>query len=260
MILFDKFTLTEFNKNHDPKTGRFVSNGSVPEFKVGDTVRSRVTGKLGTVVGVESGEGWSSYEVKFGRSTEKFHSSFYEHPDAANRRSPGLRGQFEEDFSDWARSLTRSEVKGLKSYAGNPDYGRMNENLRNGLIDPAPEIRGLDRAIAKGVLKRDVRVYRALDLTGLDELKVPNTRFTDAGFYSTSIDKKYVTTLAKDMIGYGKPAIFSLKVKAGHHAVYVEAYDRGGDESEMIFPRGTTVKVKSVRVRDGVTMILGEIE
>jgi hypothetical protein len=177
----------------------------------------------------------------------------------APTKAPAAARAVNESKRDYAESLTADEIKAIDAYMGE-NYKSINGTLRRG--DPpsaitAKRIANLDAAVAKGVLAKDTRLYRAGTLGGNPADMVGKT-FVDHGFVSTS-EK---TTLPLRMAASQREGVFMrINAPAGANVGFLSKFRNqqsvskygGVNEDEALLPRDSEFIVRSARQgKDGM--------
>lgn len=170
----------------------------------------------------------------------------------------GARADFADSITD-RYNLTEKERFALKEYT-HTEYVFVNRALRgqshNDKNAPTSKkiIDGMDSLIAKGTLPTNIELYRGIG-SGNQAEKVfgkpinsdlVGTTFTDRGFVSTSLKKD--TALSLIDAESGPKTLVEIEAPKGMHAA-ANSLDFEF-EKEIILPRGTTFRVKSVSTED----------
>jgi len=155
-------------------------------------------------------------------------------------------------------SLSKSESSAITSYTGS-GY-RVNDYLRGSVSTLKDKYKktntDLEKALAKSTLTKGVVTHRAASLEALfgaegssigyikrhpeslQELK--GAVIKDRGFMSTSLNKGTVEGME------GSNVMFNIKAPKGTHAAYVESLSIYKEESELLFQKGSSMKVDSI--------------
>ncbi len=155
-------------------------------------------------------------------------------------------------YRSWGRGLSNSELGGVQAYGG-PAYKHMNILARTGnppKMGPRPEylksnMRNLDKALEKSRVPEDITVYRGVHKDFLEKIDIKameGKTFTDKGYMSTSVARKYAE-------GYGKDgAVFEIRLKKGQRGAFLteDITDNAELEVEMLLPRNTKLKILKV--------------
>lgn len=143
---------------------------------------------------------------------------------------------------------------GLDMYLGNENSRAVNRSLRG--AGPVPRMpvsefvvaeatKHLDAAFKNAPPLPEMTVYRTFDLgTESDKVSVGSV-LTDKGYMSTTTDRDW----AENFSNNGKaPAFYELKVPKGSKglAPHYDNYEYHKDRGEVLFPKGSRVRVDSV--------------
>ena len=187
------------------------------------------------------------------------------------------RKYFEAICKDWEQSLTDEEKAAIKGYTDRTYY-RINEYLRNpntthlfknfNKSEIDNQIRGIDSAIAKFDIDKDLTVYRGTnvlefgkDLNDVDDVKkLVDKEIVLPGYSSTSTDKNVAD---KDfdgevLIKYTVPK----GIGRGAYLDFITAMDVNDDdrESEFLLKRNSKIKITAVSEReDGKILVSAEV-
>lgn len=163
--------------------------------------------------------------------------------------------------------LSGSEEHAVLRYTGS-GYQAINGSLRGVDFDDDGEdddidqlVHDLDRAIAKGRLKHDTRLYRGIGGDGVDDIDALGLRkgtvFADAGFTSTSKDWITADRFAQRPADRG--VLLIVHAKAGMTALDVtRASSVGTGEYEVLFPRDRLWKVRHIDQERGLIEVEAE--
>lgn len=168
----------------------------------------------------------------------------------------------EEEFGDWAASLTDEERQTIKDYA-EEGYTPVNSLLRKGVVsgsviegedwtvtyDPEEMISVLDEALSRSKLPKDMVLYRGKGMRPGQFNLAEGDEFIDRGFVSTSLDPALGNL-------YGKwaklPYTFRIHVPKGTIGAYIGRYPTAkhelGKESEyeILLARGLHFRVGKI--------------
>jgi hypothetical protein len=150
---------------------------------------------------------------------------------------------------DWEKRMTTDETKSLRAYADTSFSERINPELRGGKSISAGDqakMTSLDSALAKAEpLSSDTRVYRGLSSVP-DSWRVGSV-VKDAGYMSTTVDRD--TALRN----FGGQILMDIRAPAGMQAGYMNDVlsAKHSNESELLFPRGTSVKITNISIGSG---------
>lgn len=136
-------------------------------------------------------------------------------------------------------------------YSSDEGYRAINDGLRGKRkLSSADklDVEALEEKINKSTLKRDIIVHRGMDTipTGVrgGKLSVGRT-FSDKAFVSTSLSSR---TADEFIYRAERGAKFEIAIPAGKKALYLKKSDYA-DEYEVLLPKKTRFKIKSVTVR-----------
>lgn len=153
------------------------------------------------------------------------------------------------------RDLSPAEVDAVKTYQG---FGHksINDFLRGKrdaiLPDLQARIPALASAVDKGVLNRDMKLFRGMHLDlNVDAMKLVGTTISDPSFASTSLSRKVARRFGELTVEFTAPR--GTKGLAVHKVTTGSAFGHGGSdpEHEVLLPRGSSLKILSVRRRQG---------
>jgi hypothetical protein len=153
------------------------------------------------------------------------------------------------------KDLTPSELEAVKAYQGH-QYGPINDFLRERRADIIPEVQKhiphLESATSKSTINKDIRLYRGIRLDfGVDVHGLVGSTITDKGFASTSLNRKVARNFGELTIEFtAKAGTRGLAV----HKANTNAFLMFGiplKESEVLLPRGSSLKILSVGKRKG---------
>lgn len=154
------------------------------------------------------------------------------------------------------RPLTREEKAAAKYYTG-PGFIPLNGALRSG-TEMSPQVafykRQLDNALAKHQVQRDTTVYRGLSsgpwLLGNPPGFNPGDTYSDAGYMSTAVSDGPPDNYKADVM-------FQIEVPKGTHALDLNGngLTHHQEESELLLPAGTNLRVLSDTVQDGQRVV-----
>lgn len=177
----------------------------------------------------------------------------------------------DSQYKDWSKSLEKAERDAINDYTG-AGYGVMNSILRRGR-DPSPtnkaKIEAIDKALEKApLLSQPLVTHRGLS-TGANSI-VSKLRagdvFQDKGFVSTTLNKGATKAFSEGQYGaYGKllPTRFDITVPAGGKGAYMTGgleYRVGGhSEAEFLLPRGSKMRITSVKETSKTRIISAEV-
>lgn len=136
-------------------------------------------------------------------------------------------------------------------YSSDEGYRAINDGLRGkGKLSAADksDVAALEAQINKSTLKRDIIVHRGMDNlpTGVRGGKLTAGRtFSDKAFVSTSLSSR---TADEFIYRAERGAKFEIAIPAGKKALYLKKSDYA-DEYEVLLPKETKFKVKSVQER-----------
>lgn len=162
------------------------------------------------------------------------------------------------NYQKWAASLTEDEQRELRDYqySYHRDINGMLRNDEEIVGDWRVMVDEIDRAIARGVLSRDVVAYRGFSgdylADNLDDL-VGGT-ITDNGYTSTSLDPSIGDKFRRWAAEEGKtPIIAEIRAPKGTRGAYMpvlrdtseDGYEYYKNEYELLLPRGTTLRIVS---------------
>lgn len=188
--------------------------------------------------------------------------------DAGYRPVESTRADIRVDTDTFAvpEGTTQGQRDALSLYHGTAGYTDINKALRQqaltGEAIPAGEphriyktttheqIAALDDLIAKSSTKRPTTVYR-----GLGELPhdlTPGAVIPEPAFMSASTRE----TIAQH---HARKAMLKLDVPAGSPALYVPNVSKSAGEAEVLLPRGTKYRIKSVESGEDYQLVHAEI-
>ena len=149
------------------------------------------------------------------------------------------------------------EIADLTKYQADV-YHPLNHALRS--LEPVTMAdltmaKKIDSAIACAAIPRDVTVYRGFRRNVVNELE-PGDTFTDNGFSSSTLSE----TVARERFAFGDGAIFQFVARKGTHAIYLDDLIKfPKPELEILFPRGTSFRILSKEIRQGITYFMVEL-
>lgn len=162
-------------------------------------------------------------------------------------------------WSDWESNLTTKEAWAMKEWIDKP-YGpkrwkTINATLRSGSFDPAKypssgitnAIKGLDSALGKGELHRNMTLWRGVDAPNLYSLGLKaGDKVKDLGYMASSPTKSTATN--SYFMGYSSPVLFKISAKSGAKGAYMswstpKINNPYMHESEFLLPRGSELKL-----------------
>lgn len=156
------------------------------------------------------------------------------------------------EFAAWRESLAPEEVSALGSYYKS-STALNNAIRRNQVEDHKVQIAALDGAIVRNTIPKPIKVFRGLDSAYLPG-NLTGGEVTDPGFMSTSLSRRTGEEFADQK---DNPAYMEIRVPAGAHAAWEFFNDR---EAELIFPRGTKLKIISdVTDAEGIRHIVATL-
>ena len=165
-------------------------------------------------------------------------------------------GESERASVDWAKdlwgtktgpfykSLSKAEMDAVSRYSGS-DFRRVNGFLRGkykGSTALNNRIQSLDSAIGRSAVNKDVTVVRGTTLSAFQRYHPKNfigKEITEPGFMSTSV---------KPLSGFRFDHGVRLNITApkGTNAIYLEPVTSVKGEQEILFGRGTRMRVDNV--------------
>lgn len=185
-----------------------------------------------------------------------------------------------KEFGTQATAHIDEELGAVHSYQG-AGYDTINSVARGRVLDRFPDpdqasavitrstqtMRHLDNAIAAVTpLSQPTVVYRgfALETSVIADLQ-PGTVFTDAGFMSTSLDRKTALQFAYDSRAKDKAvALLRITIPQGERALQPDMWvgrSAIGNEKELILARGRVLRIVSRTERpDRFSRIMTELE
>lgn len=192
----------------------------------------------------------------FAKSSEAhpIHADFHDHP----------------TWRNWLSGLSSKEHSAIRAYVGEKGEGYVagaeeaNRLLRKGRYDPSDTtseygrmISGLDTAIEKSALHKDMTLYRGApsssparyEAVADGSLKVGD-KLRDDGFTSTS-PRWGTATLPRFFNPPGKPypILYRIKAKAGTKGAYLSFDELGNpymDQSEFLIHRGNEMTIEKM--------------
>lgn len=161
----------------------------------------------------------------------------------------------DQHYSDWNESLDPKEFKAIEKYADH-HFEAINGALRkdNPGGRQASTIKALDSAMDRTALPEDVTVFRGVRPGKLaEDLKVGDT-VEDKAYLSTSFHRAVAEKFAHG-------AMLEVRVPKGSKGIPMDAVFDGGSrgEHELMLPRGSSLKVLSVRQTGGKRHIVAEV-
>lgn len=139
--------------------------------------------------------------------------------------------------------LTPGEVDAVKGYAGT-GYASIQKDLRSGKVPE--EAHGIDSAIKKSPVDADMTVYRGVSLTRIENGKMTRQSVSEGSILA---DKGYMSTTTSRATGkrYGDRAdlLLTIQLGKGNHALDVKKVTGAGEESEILLPRGTSLRLSN---------------
>lgn len=165
-----------------------------------------------------------------------------------------------------SRGFTEQEQIELQDYAeGN--YKNLNEYLRDPSsiraslgVEYDSQISTIDAAIEKSTLARDVTVYRGVQHPTLarNADKLVGRTVESPSFMSTTMNPD----VAKSFAGYSQSSVvLKLTAKKGTKALNMEPFKKSAmnrGEAEVLFGRGSRVRITGVERTSSGTVVLGE--
>lgn len=153
-------------------------------------------------------------------------------------------------------SLTEAEQRAVRNYTG-ADYAIINDVLR-GKADSSErarlrgEVAKIDSALNKGRVEKSITVYRGFHSAKRFEYfnntaKIGDV-FRDAGFMSTSVDRKAVRDFV-NIKGGQSNVVLRIKVKKGAKAGYLghDTVSGSSHELELLLPRNSGLRIGKIR-------------
>ncbi|MFA5048633.1 MAG: ADP-ribosyltransferase [Patescibacteria group bacterium] len=145
-------------------------------------------------------------------------------------------------------------------------YRALNEYLYfNKEVDPATEkvfkyqIKKIDSAFKKGVLKEDTIVYRGIRVSNIENMDIGliGKVLKSGGYASTSISEH----MASMFTGYKDSAVLKLKAKKGMNVINMDQFEIGSSkgEGEILFKREHKIKITNIIKTEFKFIIEGEI-
>lgn len=155
------------------------------------------------------------------------------------------------------------QYQGATAFAVN-DYLRHPEKPAPSYVKRMVDAIGsdLDAAIAKGEVKEAVTVYRGFSSDALPEGEsAVGTVLRDNAYVSTTMDRDVTHRFLNEVRGQGKatPVLAEIRVPKGARAAYVDKV-RDSGESELLFGRGTRLKVTEDRTEKGTRFVVLELQ
>jgi hypothetical protein len=180
--------------------------------------------------------------------------------------------ELDEDFAEWRRSLSYSEVAELRLYQ-RTGYLTTNPILRDevstadydegALSRIEMSIDAIDTAIAKGKLHSGLKVYRGLRdpqaVFGVADLAALNGQvINEPAFVSTSLDREVALRMT---VTSPSPVLAQLHLDAGQAAAWLAlAGDRHRrSEYEILLPRRLRIKIQGVDMHASIPSIQGSV-
>lgn len=251
-----------FKEEQHPRdaNGRFISVGDRMQFAAGVTQDGKQVTEFRGTVARTSPDG----RLVVNAGTPKKPKWVFTRAKQASEISPAKPATRGDSRRKYAESLTPAEVKAIDAYMGE-NYKSINGSLRQGKEPSAVtagRIAALDSAVQKGVIERDMTLYRAMNFPS-DPRSLVGKSFVDHGFVSTS-EK---TTLPL-MMARGKKAFVRVKVPAGTNAAFLLKHRNqqatsqysGTPEAEILLGRDSRFTVTAARTtRDGMIQVEMEL-
>lgn len=171
----------------------------------------------------------------------------------------------ENDSKEWADNLSIPEREAIRRYT-EQSY-EYNNLLRRGekpdggkkrVQEVEKDIALIDKALKKGKIGDNVIVYRGTSIQALgfppkakptvQELeKLKGKTIVDKGFMSTTLDRKVIS--AFDGSTYSRQIVnIEIHVPKGTKGSYIGRVSKTPNEAEILFPKGTKMKIKEVKV------------
>ena len=163
------------------------------------------------------------------------------------------------DLFNFSKSSVKKSVENYSS----EDLGvylRVNANLRKGTGADDPVVKGIDNLISRSKLPDDITVYRGLRAKhlGSNPEKLIGKTITDNGFLSTSLSHDKASTLFAHSEG---GAVIELRAFKGQNGFMMEADSpQSPEEHEVLFPRGSSMKIISAEKKNGQWHIVAELQ
>ena len=155
------------------------------------------------------------------------------------------------------RSLSKAEMDAVTRYSGS-DYRVINGFLRGKRAGSAAlqrRIDALDSALSKTVLDQDVTVSRGTTLSAFGRYH-PRTfigkTITEPGYMSTSLKSP------TEFLGMDHGVRLNIVARRGTRALYMEPVTTVKGEQEILFGRGTVMRVLRVRERKIPSRVRGQ--
>jgi hypothetical protein len=162
-------------------------------------------------------------------------------------------------MQEWESGLEPGERSALRDYSGG-EYRAINSELRAGETDPE-RVGALDAALEKASLPETFQVYRGASLDSLpDEVSalmgVDNEQFMRALEGSVLQDQGYLSTtvsegLAQTRFTKDNNVMYQILAPEGSHGGFLgPLLSRNADEQEILFARGSQLRVVRVEMRE----------
>lgn len=161
-------------------------------------------------------------------------------------------------FKEWKEGLSDAEQEALWRYQGSV-YDRINGTLRSGkrATGRLKEVIDLgDSAIAKGIVRENVTVYRGFSNPDIVKnwTRLEGKIITDKGFTSTSLYKDTAEYFRRQ----SKGVLAEIRVPEGARGAWIGALG-DASEGEFLLPRGSKFKVTETFTKNKVKNVVLEL-
>lgn len=176
--------------------------------------------------------------------------------DLGDKSDKEIGAHHREMSASWKSGLSQGEHDAFRTYTGE-SYGPINAQLRSGQGAKAPIVKEMDAAMSKASLSEKTVVYRGVSdpgKLGLGGEKSVGTTIRDPAFMSTSVNGK----LAAKYAGKGG-AVLKITAPKGAHGASMGGISRYPKEHEVLFARGSGVRITKVTKEGGRTVYHGEL-
>lgn len=151
--------------------------------------------------------------------------------------------------------LTDSETAALKSYS-NGAYMNLNKTLRGGkkmTLSDAILAKQLDQAIAKHTLEADTTLWRGIGASDVANVIGDNPKVGDV-----VVDNGFMSTSKATGGGFWSSSQVQMRINAkkGQHAIDIKHLSLHSSENEVVLPRGSLFKIKSLTTSSSGKVVL----
>jgi len=173
----------------------------------------------------------------------------------------GMQKYVQEDLMSQARSISGQPLAALSEYIDNDMFTPVNAYLRGDRSVSSSDVKsiisGIDKALQGTSTMSDGVVFRGVPASAFDELKVGKV-LTDPGYMSTSVNPSSALAFASYE---DEGVVLRLTVPAGSRALAVDGLNTDSvlGESEIILPRGTSMKITKIAEAEGKRIVYAKV-